>query len=45
MSYIYNANEKDATKFTHDYNTNLLKNRDPQKLKTELKILKMQDPI
>lgn len=35
MAYIYNADEKDATKITHNYNTKLLENRDKELYKTE----------
>ncbi len=35
MAYLYNASEKDATQFTHNYNTKLLKNRDKEQYKTE----------
>lgn len=35
MSYVYNANEKDATQITHKYNESLLEKRDPNQLKIE----------
>ena len=35
MSYIYNADVKEATKFTHDYNTKLLENRDKEQYNIE----------
>jgi Alkyl sulfatase and related hydrolases len=52
MSYIYNADAKDATKFTHNYNTKLLENRDQEQYKIECEdventkshlILKLED--
>lgn len=35
MPYIYNPDQKDATVFTHNYNTNLLENRDKEQYKIE----------
>lgn len=35
MPYIYNPDQKDATAFTHNYNTNLLENRDKEQYKIE----------
>lgn len=36
MSYIYNSNEKGATKITHDYNVNLLKSNNSENHQIEI---------